>query len=73
MAGARGTDDPVKRAALYGTAQRLMHEQVPSLIPTFFDVLAEYSIDDLVKARPQINFLLGIDTEMPKIAALPAA
>jgi Rrf2 family iron-responsive transcriptional regulator len=26
----------------------------------FFDVLAEYSIDDLVKARPQINFLLGI-------------
>ena len=40
VAGARGTDDPVKRAALYGTAQRLMHEQVPSLIPTFFDVLA---------------------------------
>jgi Rrf2 family iron-responsive transcriptional regulator len=39
----------------------------------FFDVLADYSIDDLVKARPQINFLLGIDTEMPKIAALPAA
>ena len=26
----------------------------------FFDVLADYSIDDLVKARPQINFLLGI-------------
>ena len=40
VAAARGTDDPVKRAALYGTAQRLMHEQVPSLIPTFFDVLA---------------------------------
>ncbi|WP_286917968.1 MULTISPECIES: ABC transporter substrate-binding protein [Pseudomonas] len=40
VAGARGTDDSVKRAALYGTAQRLMHEQVPSLIPTFFDVLA---------------------------------
>jgi peptide/nickel transport system substrate-binding protein len=40
VAEARGTDDPVKRAALYGTAQQLMHEQVPSLIPTFFDVLA---------------------------------
>jgi len=26
----------------------------------FFDVLSQYSIDDLVKARPQINFLLGI-------------
>ncbi|MGO4437740.1 iron-responsive transcriptional regulator RirA [Rhizobium sp. RAF56] len=26
----------------------------------FFDVLAEYSIDDLVKARPEINFLLGL-------------
>jgi peptide/nickel transport system substrate-binding protein len=40
VAAARGTDDPVKRAALYATAQQLMHEQVPSLIPTFFDVLA---------------------------------
>jgi Rrf2 family iron-responsive transcriptional regulator len=29
----------------------------------FFEVLAEYSIDDLVKARPQINFLLGITGE----------
>ncbi|MFB2549621.1 iron-responsive transcriptional regulator RirA [Ensifer soli] len=28
----------------------------------FFEVLAEYSIDDLVKARPQINFLLGLET-----------
>jgi Rrf2 family transcriptional regulator, iron-responsive regulator len=27
----------------------------------FFAVLADYSIDDLVKARPQINFLLGLD------------
>ncbi|KKX28115.1 iron-responsive transcriptional regulator RirA [Rhizobium sp. LC145] len=27
----------------------------------FFGVLAEYTIDDLVKARPQINFLLGLD------------
>ena len=27
----------------------------------FFDVLSEYTIDDLVKARPQIHMLLGID------------
>ncbi len=27
----------------------------------FFDVLSEYSIDDLVKARPQIGQLLGIE------------
>ena len=27
----------------------------------FFDVLAEYSIADLVNTRPQINFLLGLD------------
>ncbi len=27
----------------------------------FFEVLSSYSIDDLVKARPQINFLLGLD------------
>jgi Rrf2 family iron-responsive transcriptional regulator len=42
----------------------------------FFDVLAQYSIDDLVKARPQINFLLGITGEQayrkPPVAA-PAA
>ncbi|WP_407316414.1 ABC transporter substrate-binding protein [Pseudomonas sp. nanlin1] len=40
VAAARGTDDAAKRSALYATAQQLMHEQVPSLIPTFFDVLA---------------------------------
>jgi Rrf2 family iron-responsive transcriptional regulator len=40
----------------------------------FFDVLAEYTIDDLVKARPQINFLLGIDTgPVPKMVTAPAA
>jgi Rrf2 family iron-responsive transcriptional regulator len=41
----------------------------------FFDVLSEYTIDDLVKARPQINFLLGIDTvNLPKrpVAAVVA-
>ena len=29
-------------------------------LKAFFDVLADYSIEDIVKARPQINFLLGI-------------
>ena len=29
-------------------------------LKAFFDVLADYTIDDIVKARPQINFLLGI-------------
>jgi Rrf2 family iron-responsive transcriptional regulator len=39
----------------------------------FFDVLADYTIDDLVKARPQINFLLGIDAlDMRRVVA-PAA
>ncbi|OLP45760.1 iron-responsive transcriptional regulator RirA [Rhizobium oryziradicis] len=38
----------------------------------FFAVLAEYSIDDLVKARPQINFLLGME-DIPRIASAPAA
>jgi len=36
----------------------------------FFDVLASYSIEDLVKARPSINFLLGLDEQQP---AAPAA
>ncbi|CAD7054586.1 iron-responsive transcriptional regulator [Pseudorhizobium endolithicum] len=35
----------------------------------FFAVLAEYTIDDLVKARPQINFLLGLE-DMPAPARL---
>jgi Rrf2 family iron-responsive transcriptional regulator len=44
----------------------------------FFDVLSQYTIDDLVKARPQINFLLGIDELQPRrvtavAAAAPAA
>ncbi|MFN3635932.1 MAG: iron-responsive transcriptional regulator RirA, partial [Rhizobium rhizophilum] len=40
----------------------------------FFDVLSEYTIDDLVKARPQINFLLGIDHLEPRnVRRAPAA
>lgn len=37
---ARVTIDPAKRRALYGEAQALMHQQVPSIIPVFFDLLA---------------------------------
>lgn len=36
---ARGILDPVKRTEVYTKAQELMHEDVPSLIPSFFDVL----------------------------------
>jgi len=36
----------------------------------FFEVLSTYSIDDLVKSRPSINFLLGLDEQQP---AAPAA
>ncbi|MBN7807493.1 MULTISPECIES: iron-responsive transcriptional regulator RirA [Agrobacterium] len=32
----------------------------------FFEVLTQYSIDDLVKARPQISFLLGLEETMAK-------
>ncbi|MCM2291342.1 iron-responsive transcriptional regulator RirA [Allorhizobium sp. BGMRC 0089] len=38
----------------------------------FFEVLMQYSIDDLVKARPQINFLLGLNDIKPPVPA-PAA
>ena len=37
---ARGTSEEAKRRELYGKAQMLMHEQVPSIIPVFFDLLA---------------------------------
>ena len=38
----------------------------------FFEVLADYSIDDLVKARPQINFLLGLPEPMHALKAMAA-
>ena len=37
---ARTTIDEAKRRALYAGAQKLMNEQVPSIIPVFFDLLA---------------------------------
>ncbi|MDI7863472.1 iron-responsive transcriptional regulator RirA [Rhizobiaceae bacterium n13] len=35
----------------------------------FFDVLSEYTINDLVKSRPQINFLLGLPEASAPITA----
>ncbi len=32
----------------------------------FFEVLQQYTIDDLVKARPQIGFLLGLEETAPR-------
>jgi peptide/nickel transport system substrate-binding protein len=37
---ARTTVDEAKRRALYAEAQKLMHAEVPSIIPVFFDLLA---------------------------------
>ena len=36
---ARTTVDEAKRRALYAEAQKLMHDEVPSIIPVFFDLL----------------------------------
>lgn len=36
---ARGTKDETRRTALYADAQKLMNDEVPSIIPAFFDVL----------------------------------
>lgn len=35
----------------------------------FFDVLSEHSIDDLIKARPDINALLGLDELLGSVPA----
>jgi peptide/nickel transport system substrate-binding protein len=40
VAEGRATADETKRRAAYGQAQALMHAQVPSVIPVFFDLLA---------------------------------
>jgi peptide/nickel transport system substrate-binding protein len=37
---ARATVDEAKRRELYAQAQKLMHDEVPSIIPAFFDLLA---------------------------------
>lgn len=40
VAEARRTSDEAKRTELYAQAQELMHEEVPTIIPVFFDLLA---------------------------------
>lgn len=40
VAEARGTTDAEKRTELYTKAQEIMNEDVPSIIPSFFDVLS---------------------------------
>jgi len=40
VAEARGVADEAQRRALYARAQDMMYEQVPSVIPVFFDLLA---------------------------------
>lgn len=39
---ARRTGDEAKRADLYAQAQKLMHDEVPTVIPVFFDLLAAH-------------------------------
>ncbi|WP_230492749.1 ABC transporter substrate-binding protein [Martelella alba] len=39
VSAARATADSAKRSALYAKAQQLMYDEVPSVIPTFFDLL----------------------------------
>jgi peptide/nickel transport system substrate-binding protein len=40
VAEARQTADEAKRRELYGAAQKLMYDEVPTVIPVFFDLLA---------------------------------
>lgn len=40
VAAARQTSDEAQRRELYGKAQSLMHDGVPSVIPAFFDLLS---------------------------------
>jgi len=42
VAEARVTTDEARRRDLYGQAQTLMYDQVPSVIPVFFDLLAAH-------------------------------
>ena len=45
-----------------------LNEALRKALGAFFDVLASYTIHDLVKARPAMRDLLGID-ELPRLAA----
>jgi Rrf2 family transcriptional regulator, iron-responsive regulator len=46
-----------------------LNEALRKALGAFFEVLESYSIDDLVKARPNVRALLGIDTLQPRRAA----
>jgi peptide/nickel transport system substrate-binding protein len=39
IAEGRGTIDTARRREIYGRAQAMMHDEVPSIIPVFFDLL----------------------------------
>ena len=45
-----------------------LNEALRKALGAFFDVLASYTIEDLVKARPSMRDLLGIG-DLPKLAA----
>lgn len=45
-----------------------LNEALRKALGAFFEVLASYTIDDLVKARPSMRDLLGID-DLPRLAA----
>lgn len=46
-----------------------LNEALCKALGAFFEVLESYTIDDLVKARPNVRSLLGIDLLSPRAAA----
>jgi Rrf2 family transcriptional regulator, iron-responsive regulator len=46
-----------------------LNEALRKALGAFFEVLEGYSIDDLVKARPSMRSLLGIDLDAPRALA----
>lgn len=47
-----------------------LNEALRNALGAFFDVLAGYTIEDLVKARPSMRSLLGIDELEPRTATV---
>jgi Rrf2 family transcriptional regulator, iron-responsive regulator len=46
-----------------------LNEALRKALNAFFEVLESYTIEDLVKARPNMRSLLGIDVELPRAVA----
>lgn len=46
-----------------------LNEALRKALGAFFEVLESYTIEDLVRARPSMRNLLGIDEIMPRAAA----